>query len=151
MDEFNAEQYKDAAEELIDILPRLYELGYYVLAAYAAGVAVESMLRAYRCRINPEFDARHDLHELLKASNIKRLLTPAETAQCASAAADVAIRWSNSHRYRSEKALRSFFRTARLNRGVRGDFVKENVRRAVIAAAFVVRLGVERWTKFSES
>jgi hypothetical protein len=39
---------------------------------YAAGLAVESMLRAYRTRLNPEFEERHDLELLLAGSNLEK-------------------------------------------------------------------------------
>jgi HEPN domain-containing protein len=147
VDEFNAEQYKAAAEGHAETLQRLYELGYYVLATYISGVAVESILRAYRCRRNPEFDARHDLRELFKICGVKESLRPQEFIDFNAAVNIVSRRWSNTHRYRSLQALRSFFRDANLHHGIRGDFVKENARRTIEAAKTAVSIGVQQWTK----
>jgi hypothetical protein len=58
----------------------------------------------------------------------------------------VATQWSNSHRYRSERALRSFLKSAKLDRSVRkGDFLKELTRRMVNAATQIVVIGVRKW------
>ncbi|MGH7192990.1 MAG: hypothetical protein ACREJM_05565 [Candidatus Saccharimonadales bacterium] len=38
----------------------------YALAMYCGGLAVESMLRAFRWAEDPSFEGRHDLSELLK-------------------------------------------------------------------------------------
>jgi len=148
VDEFNAEQYKAAAEEHSQTLLRLYELGYYVLATYVSGVAVESILRAYRLRLNPEFDSRHDLRELAKMSKIEESLSPQEVVQFNAAVSIITRRWSNTHRYRSLHGLRTFFRATGLHHGIRGDFVKENARRAVQAAITAVTIGVRRWTRY---
>src|SRR6266487_1638272 len=96
VDEFNAEQYKAAAEGHAETLQRLCELGYYVLATYVSGVAVESILRAYRCRRNPEFDSRHDLHHLANICGIKESLRPQEIVEFTAAVNDVAYRWTNN-------------------------------------------------------
>ena len=151
MDEFNAEQYKAAAEGHAETLQRLYELGYYVLASYVSGVAVESILRAYRCRVNPEFDSRHNLNDLLRICGIKESLKPDELIRLENAVGEVAVRWSNTHRYRSNHGLRAFLRAANLHRGIKGDFVKENARRAVYAALNAVQIGVQQWTKSSKN
>ncbi len=151
VDEFNAEQYKAAAEGHSQTLQRLYELGYYVLATYVSGVAVESILRAYRLRLNPEFDSRHDLRELAKASKIEESLSPREIIEFNAAVSIVTRRWSNTHRYRSLQGLRAFFRATGLHHGIRGDFVKENARRAVHAALAAISIGVRQWTKYSKN
>ena len=151
VDEFNAEQYKGAAEGHSQTLQRLYELGYYVLATYVSGVAIESILRAYRCRRNPEFDSRHDLYDLLKKSGMKDELADHEFVQLDNAVREVAVRWSNGHRYRSNNSLRAFLRAAKLHRGIKGDFVKENTRRAVYAAVRAVRIGIQQWIRSSKN
>jgi HEPN domain-containing protein len=101
VDEFNAQQYKAAAEGHAETLQRLYELGYYVLATYVSGVAVESILRAYRLRLNPEFDSRHDLIELFRRCGIKDSLRPQEFIDFDAAVNIVNRRWANTHRYRA--------------------------------------------------
>src|SRR5436190_19593460 len=42
----------------------------FALAMYVAGVAVESMLRAFKLFYEPTFDEKHDLMKLFKASRM---------------------------------------------------------------------------------
>ena len=56
---------------------------------------------------------------------------------------EVTRRWSNSHRYRSEAALRLFLLRANLGRA--GKFVRESSRKIVNAAATIVKIGVLQW------
>jgi hypothetical protein len=57
-------------------------------------------------------------------------------------------RWSNKHRYRSEAALRAFLKRGGFDRRIRGDYLKENARIVVNAAARIVNLGLLRWKTF---
>jgi HEPN domain-containing protein len=61
-----AADYADAAQERLGNARLLYEAAQYSFALYAAGVAVESLLRAYIVRTKPKFEAAHDLPLLLK-------------------------------------------------------------------------------------
>src|SRR2546423_5493409 len=71
--QFRAEQYYRASLERMEQSRRLYQDGRaFALAMYCAGLAVESLLRAFRWTEDASFEGRHDLSELLKAS---RLLT----------------------------------------------------------------------------
>ena len=142
---FEANTYRVAAEEHVTVANRLYDMNRFVLAAYVAGLAVECILRAYRYRINPQFDARHSLNLLYKAARFAEFIPAGKQVEISAALGDVVTRWSNDHRYRSEAALRSFFKRANLHRGIKGDFVKENTRRIVNAATTIVILGVSRW------
>lgn len=145
--EFTPEVYMAAAIERAGALQRLYDDGQYGLAIYSAGVAVEAMFRAYRTRIDPEFDSRHNLVELAEAARFANHV-PAHAADAYSAnLAIVAVRWNNAHRYRSDSALLKYLKRAKLYKGIRGDVLKENARRAINAAAELVTLGAKRWTK----
>ena len=142
---FNATIYYDAAREYLAILPDLHDEQRYVLSHYLAGVGVEAMFRAYRYRIDPTFDARHDLIELAKSSRFLHVIPASDTERWNAALLEVSSRRSNNHRYRSETALRAFLRQAGKNRGVKGDFLKESSRRMVSAAIELITFGVTRW------
>jgi hypothetical protein len=143
--EFTAKVYRSAAVERAAALQRLYHDGQHVLAIYIAGVAVECMFRAYRARIDPEFSSRHDLIELAKESRIAEHVPAAMGEKYAADLGVVAWRWSNSHRYRSEAAVRKYFNRAGLDRGIKGDALKENARRLVNSAIDLVKLGDRLW------
>ena len=71
-----AEQYRKAAEERIGQLSRLYEIGFYGLAIYVAGVAAECIFRAYSAKRSSELDARHDLNDLAGAARFRDIVPP---------------------------------------------------------------------------
>ena len=145
--EFTPAGYKAVAEEHILALETLYSREFYVLALYVAGVAVEAILRAYRVRLDPRFDSRHDLYELLRAAKFADIVPQQHADRFAAAFFVVATRWSNNHRYRSASALRTYLKRAKLDRGIKGDFLKENARRVINAATEVVMLGITLWKK----
>lgn len=144
--QFTAEVYKQVADEHVSVASDLYDDGHYVLANYIVGVAVESVFRAYRFRFDPVFDSRHDLRDLYQKSKFEEIIPARQLDEYATRIDEVASQWSNSHRYRSEKALRSFLKSAKLDRSVRqGDFLKELTRRMVDAGTEIVLLGVRKW------
>lgn len=77
---FGADSYKAAAHEHVNAARELYNRQRYALAHYVAGLAVECMLRAYRCRIDSVFDSRHDLHDLARKSGFLDIV-PGESDQ----------------------------------------------------------------------
>ena len=141
----DADTYKTAAAEHSTVAVELYQTGRFVLAHYVAGLAVECILRAYRYRIDPEFDARHDLDKLYKMARFADIVGPSQVERMSAAMELVLIQWSNNHRFRSEDALRKRFVKLGLYAGIKGDFMKELSRRIVNAAAEVVSVGVARW------
>jgi HEPN domain-containing protein len=141
----SAQGYKAAAEEHVLAARELYELRRYALAFYVSGLAVECMLRAYRVRIDPVFDARHDLQRLFEDAHFGHGLDEQRLMAAWSGLATVVARWSNDHRYRGEEALRRYLKRAALDRGIKGDFLKENARRIISAATELVSIGVQRW------
>jgi hypothetical protein len=144
--EFTADVYKVAGVERAGALQALYDAGQYVLAIYVAGVAVESMLRAYRVKVDPAFSSRHDLYELANEARFVEHVPAGARENYAADLTAVALRWANNHRYRSESALRKRLKAANLDRRVKGDFLKENARLAVNASLNLVTLGERRWT-----
>ncbi len=138
-----AEIYRDAAQEHKTLAVELHEAGRYVMAHYVAGLAVECILRAYRYRFDPAFDARHDLKALYAASRFGNTVPPEDEEGISEVFAEVVRRWSNSHRFRSERALHDYLRQAGL--GHKGKFVRESSRRIVSAAIRIVEQGVRHW------
>lgn len=139
----DAKGYFDAARERAETSRRLFSAKDYVAAIYLAGVAAESMLRAYRVRFEPAFDARHDLLELARTSNldVPDRLKP----QLGEALGHVWARWKNGYRYVSAARLTNDLRKRKLA-PKRGDILEHNARIAVSAALTIVALGVTQWT-----
>ncbi|MCI0693535.1 HEPN domain-containing protein [candidate division KSB1 bacterium] len=140
-----AADYVIAAQERLTNASLLYEAAQYSFALYAAGVAVESLLRAYIVRLNPRFDTAHDLTMLLNASNLRSIAAPAEYEKISAAMSDLLRRWRNDLRYTSNSRLRRYLKRKKLDRGIRGDFLKENCRFAIETAATIIRIGVAKW------
>jgi len=62
--------YFNAAKDRIQEAHFLHTNGYYGIAMYLSGVAVECMLRAFRLLNDPTFDERHDLWLLWKSTEL---------------------------------------------------------------------------------
>lgn len=135
--------YLAAAQEHRTLANEMHQAGRYVMSHYISGLAVECLLRAYRYRIDPVFDSRHNLQALYTASGLGDELSTEERGEFAIAMTEVARRWSNTHRFRSEKALRNYLRRAGLGRT--GKFVKESSRCIVNATLTIVDKGVLKW------
>jgi hypothetical protein len=112
--EFTPAVYMNAAVEHASSLELLYSEGRHCGAIYIAGVSVEALFRAYRGRIDPQFDARHNLYELAKLAKFETAV-PTNAFEKYSLDLSVVLGlWSNSHRYRSPAAMRSFIKRGRL-------------------------------------
>jgi HEPN domain-containing protein len=120
---FNSLDYLSAAKEHVDGAGKLYNMQCYVLAHYVAGLAVECLLRAYRFRVDSNFDERHDLRALLKASRLADIVSNTDRPRINAALGDVVSRWQNDHRYRSKESLRRFLVTKKLYVKIKDDFV----------------------------
>jgi len=143
-----AADYREAAEEHVETARRLHEAARYPAAHYMAGLAVECLFRAYRHRMDPEFDARHDLRQLFIVSGFPEVVHSLRDAEriAITKALDVPFkRWRNNQRFGSERTLRRFLKQEKLDRGIRGNILKENSRLMVVAAAFVVEVGMRKW------
>ena len=142
-----AADYVNAARERLRNANILYDAAEYSFALYAAGVAVEALLRAYIFRLEPKLETGHNLKLLLSASNIDNLATPAESQRIITAIITLYQRWSNNLRYSSNDRLRRHLKKDKLDRGIRGDFLKENCRIAIEAATTIISIGVTKWKK----
>ena len=144
---FNADDYRIAAEEHITAANQLYGLKRWALAHYVAGLAVECMFRAYRCRVNAQFDERHNLGDLARASGFLDNIPSKRVEIISAALSEVVTRWRNDHRFRGEESLRRFLVDRKLYLKIKGDFVKESSRRIVNAATELVNLGAMQWNR----
>jgi HEPN domain-containing protein len=140
-----AADYVDAAQERLRNAKLLYEAAQYAFALYAAGVAVESLLRAYIVRIEPVFETAHNLPKLLNESKLRQVVTPDESELIDISLITLARRWKNDLRYTSNNRLRRRLKKLKLDRGRRGDFLKENCRIAIDMAATILRIGAAKW------
>jgi hypothetical protein len=142
---FAAETYRDAAIEHLTVANDLYGLDRFVLANYVAGLGVECILRAYRHMLDPEFDSRHALGRLYNLAKFDDVVPAGKEEVVGAALGDVINLWSNDHRFLSEAALRKRWSKRKLYEGIKGDFVKEQVRRLVNSANQIVSIGAARW------
>jgi len=140
-----ATDYVEAAKERLTEANLLYEKARYALALYVAAVAVESLLRAHLVQLDPNFDEAHNLKMLLEASKLRIHTTLAEHQQINAAVDDLFKRWRNDLRYTSNNHLRRRFKRKKLDRGIRGDFLKENSCIAIEAAEIILKIGVAKW------
>ncbi|MGH7213356.1 MAG: hypothetical protein ACREIT_01045 [Tepidisphaeraceae bacterium] len=143
---FNAESYRASAVEAITAAQVLYNASAFGKSLYLSGLAVECMLRAYRMRINPMFSSRHDLVELQKESGITAALDEVDGKAFSDALAVVRAAWRNAHRFASDAAISRFLKQVRLDRGIKGSFLKEIARRTYNAALRIVAIGERAWT-----
>ena len=138
-----AETYREAAREHISLARELHDAGRYVMSHYLAGLAVEYILRAYLYRTSPVFSGRHDLVVLYREAQFDDIVASENKDAVKAALTEVTRRWSNSHRYRSEDALRLFLRRAGIGRT--GKFVRESSRQIVNAAFVIANQGELHW------
>lgn len=137
--------YVTAAQERLSNARLLYEASHYSFALYAAGVAVESLLRAFIVRKEPVLEAAHNLPQLLRTSQLNHQISPAESEEIHIALIALALRWKNDLRYTSNQRLRRRLKKQKLDRGIRGDFLKGNCRIALDMASTIMRIGVKAW------
>ena len=140
-----ADDYLAAARDVAASLPSAYENGDYAVTIYLAGLSVECVLRAYRDKKGLAFRSDHALLELANESGFPTLLIGDERAEFDAAFALLVKGWRNSHRFRSKEAMRRYLKGQRLDRTIKGDFLKEVARRMSSAAVGVVHMGVKRW------
>jgi hypothetical protein len=119
------------------------------MADYVAGLAVECILLAYLERKGLARQDRHDLLKLAKRSGFLESFRDEESRdRLAGALHDVATRWANSHRYRSEDSLRTFLTKRKMYRVGRRhirNVVEFHAREISSAANAIVAAGVENW------
>jgi hypothetical protein len=158
--QFTAEQYYRVSLERMRQARKLYDDGEsYSLAMYCGGLAVESLLRAFRWTEDTSFEGRHDLSDLLKASRLLRIddehmrrrgksdeTIRGSGVELRSAMNEVIILWHNSLRFASEASLKAFLNQRGRLQGIKGDPLKKNALDLLDAAQTVIDRGVTLWT-----
>jgi hypothetical protein len=164
--------YYRAAIERLEQAQNLYRrdstgertVNHHALAYYTAGVAVECLLRAFITRRTREFEGRHNLDLLFQQSGLLGF-DPGSTRLAHLSDAEVqAIKrdlggavgrvnrvWNNALRYASEERLRSHLYGLGLHQGIKGDILKENLRRLLEAARRIIDRGIILWEALPNS
>jgi hypothetical protein len=159
--DFTADHYFRAAVERMNQAQHLYRegAGYYALAMYAAGLAVECILRAFLLkRGKEEFESRHDVLLLakesgmldvdraqLKAKGLTDKQVEAHEKALSGSVNDVYVLWRNNYRFASEARVLAHLKRMRLYEGVKGDLLKANALRLLNAAQRFLDKGVLQW------
>ena len=163
--QFTAEQYYRASLERMEQARRIYRGGAaFALAMYCGGLAVESLLRAFRWTEDTSFEGRHDLSDLLKASQLLRIddefmrrkgvsedVIRASGLELRAAMNEVIILWHNNMRFASEASLKAILNKIHKLQGVKGDPLKKNAMDLLAAAQTVINRGVTLWTSKRKS
>jgi len=158
--DFTADHYFRASLERMSQAQQLYRLGqgYYSLAMYASGLAVECLLRAYIVKRKREFESRHDVLLLFKESGIldvdpEKLKVKGLSDEqiqghqkiLASSINDVFILWRNNYRFASEARLLAHLKKMKFYHGVKGDLLKAKTYDLLKAAQRFIDKGVLQW------
>lgn len=158
--DFGADHYFRASVERMSQAQHLYRQGegYYALAMYAAGLAVECLLRAYMVERKRDFESRHDVLLLFKESGIldvdpERLkakgLTDEEIQDHQkalwSSVNEVYLLWRNNYRFASEARLLAHLKKMKLYQRVKGDLLKAKAYDLLRAAQRFIDKGVLQW------
>lgn len=162
---FRAEQYFQASQERMVQATKLWSDGKsFALSMYCGGLAVESLLRAFRWIEDPSFEGRHDLRELLKASRLLRIddnyqrrkrtseeVIRESTLSLKAAVEQVVVLWHNNPRFASEDSAKAFLIRIGRFQGIKGDPLKQNARELIGAAQTIMDRGVVLWEQERKS
>lgn len=140
-----SDDYIGGAEERIGAARTMYEAELFVDALYLSGVAVECVLRAFAREETDAFDGRHDLLRLMKAATLERFVGEKQREAISAALGEVWARWKNNYRYAPAVRLRRELKRLDLDRGIRGDALKDNARVALENALTIVNKGTYQW------
>jgi hypothetical protein len=158
--DFTPDHYFRASLERMSQAQHLYREGdgYYALAMYTAGLAVECLLRAFIVKRNRAFESRHDLLLLFKESGILNVdvdtlggkgLTDDQIRghqkALHSSVNAVFILWQNNFRFAAEARLLAHLKKMKLYRGTKGNLLKAKASELLQAAQVFVDRGVLQW------
>jgi hypothetical protein len=96
------------------------------------------------------FDSGHDLKKWLELSRFEDVVGSGRSESVSIAYGTVFRQWNSVHRYYSGQFLRAYFRAARVDRGIKGDALKELSRRLYSAARLIVTEGDMRWKNWKQ-
>ncbi|MBI4955736.1 MAG: hypothetical protein HY908_27200 [Myxococcales bacterium] len=139
------DDYIGGAAERIGAAGVMYQAELFADALYLSGVAVECVLRAFAREEADTFDGRHDLQRLMKAATLERFVGEKQREAMSAALGEVWARWKNTYRYAPQARLRRELKRLDLDRGIRGDALKENARVALENALTIVNKGTFQW------
>ena len=156
---FEAHEYFLVSTERMRQARRVHEQGgAYALAMYSSGLAVECMLRAFRWEKDKSFEGRHDLKDLLKASDFLKIDDEYSLSKRAriedregtglnarTAMIEIQSLWHNNLRFASEASLLAYLRRIGRVGGIKGDPLKKNSTDLLEAAEMVVERGRILW------
>jgi hypothetical protein len=142
-----AEDYLGAANDHTAALGALYEHGHHSLAIYLAGLSAECVFRAFRQRKGLPFTSDHKLPKLAEEAGFPELVAERDRVDFDAATSALAGTWQNSHRFKSNEVMRRFLKQHELDRGIKGDYLRENARRLTSRALLLVSLGVKQWKR----
>jgi hypothetical protein len=142
---FNAEQYRAASLEHLKLAGQLLDEERYLLSHYLSGLSVECMLRAYRFRIDQEFDGRHNLEILFRESGYEKNMPKAMRERVSVALNVVQLRWKNDYRFRCTEDLTRYLYQIKAHRGLIGDLLLESNKLLYEAANVIVEFGDKKW------
>lgn len=105
------------------------------------------MLRAYATRLHPEQwnKADHDLRSWYKEARFDLIVPDSKRELIGTARGDLQTQWENRQRYSSFALLKAEFKKKKLDRGIKGDFVKELTKTTLDSASEIVFLGDAQW------
>jgi hypothetical protein len=158
--QFRDKEYYAASMERMRQAQVLYARGdAYALAMYCGGLAVECLLRAFRWKADQNFEGRHDLNDLLKASAMlradeDRMRRRGESEEKIRKSSEefrgtmneVVTLWHNNFRFASEARLKAHLTQINRVQGIRGNPLKKNAADLIHASQLVVNRGVVLWT-----
>lgn len=132
--------------------------GYFALAMYTAGLAVECLLRAFMVSRKREFESRHDLLLLFKESGILNIdreklqrkgLTDRQIddhqISLRTSVNDVFLLWRNNYRFASEDRLLAYLKKLKLYQRSKGNLLKAKSADLLRAAQRFIDLGILQW------
>ena len=162
------EYYFKAGVERIAQAKTLYdEKSSYALSMYVSGLAVECLLRAIAISRDPTILKSPDSVQMFKGHELKLWFKKSglldfneaeltrkgleaarsrvQYRELQSATSRICIVWENLFRFASEDRVRTDLKKKKLDRGIQGDFLKENARILLNASEHVVTKGVFLW------
>jgi len=158
--EFPSEHYFQTATERMRQARYLFEeSSSFALAIYVGGVAVECLLRAFKSRLDPTFDEKHDLLRLFSASGMLRVdhdklraknnwseaQIESHLSVLRAAVNEIYKVWANNYRFASEERLRAHLKKITGYRKIKGDYLKQQAQQFLNSAQKFMDKGVMQW------
>lgn len=108
---------------------------------------LECLFRAFRAKAGLPFTSDHRLDVLAEQGGFPDLIPAADRERYDAAIGRLVATWENKHRFRSRAAIERFLKSRKLDRKIKGEYVKENARRSVESPLTVFNLGASAWDR----